>query len=362
MDTPFSTRILRWSADNGRNNLPWQEGRDPYRIWISEVMLQQTRVETVIPYFLDFISTFPDVLALSAATQDRVLALWSGLGYYTRARNLHRAAALICEHHGGEIPRSRGELEALPGIGRSTAAAILALAFDLPEPILDGNVKRLLSRFHGVEGWPGSGATGRRLWQLAEQNMPDLDCGAYTQAIMDLGALLCRQKGPDCPACPVASGCVARESGRVDELPYPRPGKKLPQRMVCMAMVQNRQGEVLLERRPEEGVWGGLWSFPELESPQQWDEWSEVYLGRRVKRPQCWHGVSHTFTHFRLEITPLHLELDGEVELTPEGGEWVTLAQLQERGVAAPVGRLIQRMSSKGKENGESGSVCEAGA
>jgi A/G-specific adenine glycosylase len=298
-------------------------------------MLQQTRVETVIPYFERFMQAFPTVCELSQASQDSVLGLWSGLGYYARARNLHRAAEVICQQWDGEMSRSREALESLPGIGRSTAAAILAISYNQPEPILDGNVKRVLSRYCGVEGWPGQSRVMKQLWSHAERLMPQTECGAYTQAIMDLGATLCSRKQPNCSNCPVESSCVAREQGRVEELPQARPGKKLPERTTYMAVLHNRQGEVWMERRPEQGIWGGLWSFPELDSVEQWPvQWSA---------PQQREKINHTFTHFKLEITPLYGEV-GPSAIAMEEGEWVTLAQLEQRGVAAPVSRLVQQM------------------
>ncbi len=337
MKESFSANVLRWGAQHGRKGLPWQEPLDPYRVWISEIMLQQTRVETVIPYFHRFIETFPDICALAAAGQDQVLGLWSGLGYYARARNLHKAAITLCERYGGEMPPSREALEALPGIGRSTAAAILSIGFDLPEPILDGNVKRVLCRYHGVEGWPGRSAVVRQLWRHAEQHMPQQQCGLYTQAMMDLGASLCSRHQPACGECPVAGGCVACKEGRADELPQPKPGKKLPQRSCSMAILHNGGGALWMERRPEQGIWGGLWSFPEMASVAEWKE---------LQKPQTWPVLRHTFTHFKLEITPLYCELDQPVYTAPQG-EWVTLDALEQRGIAAPVRRLIEYMRAE---------------
>jgi len=347
MRETFSDRLLGWSKQHGRKELPWQQSQNPYRIWISEVMLQQTQVETVVPYFQRFIDKFPDVCTLARSHQDEVLGLWSGLGYYSRARNLHRAAQLLCDQYGGEMPQCRTEVEQLPGVGRSTAAAILSLAFDLPEAILDGNVKRVLCRFHGVEGWPGQSAVTRKLWSLAEAQMPERSCAAYSQAIMDLGATLCAPKQPACDCCPVALECVARTEGRTGELPESRPGRKLPLRKTCMVLLKNRSGEILLQRRPEQGIWGGLWSFPELESPDRWLQWGQEQWGIALKSPEIWASLNHTFTHFRLEIEPLYCDLDGAYPSVEGEMEWVTLGDLSGRGIATPVRRLIEKMEGK---------------
>lgn len=335
MSSSFATKLLEWGAVAGRKALPWQQEISPYRVWVSEIMLQQTRVETVIPYFQRFMDSFSDIHKLAEAEQDDVLSHWSGLGYYARARNLHRAAGIVCTQFAGEMPQDREGLEALPGIGRSTAAAILSISRGQPEPILDGNVKRVLSRYCGVEGWPGESRVLKALWSRAEQLMPQTHCGEYTQAIMDLGAMLCSRKQPRCEECPVAQSCRARVEGRVDELPQPRPGKKLPKRETCMVVLNNGQGALWMERRPERGIWGGLWSFPELETTEQWSPlWGEV---------QERASIDHTFTHFKLKIVPLYGEID-PVAAALEGGEWVTLIELEQRGVAAPVRRLIQQM------------------
>lgn len=347
MSETFSKHLFHWFEQHGRTDLPWQQSRDPYRIWVSEVMLQQTRVETVIPYFQRFIDKFPDVYTLANSHQDEVLGLWSGLGYYSRARNLHRAAQQLCDQHGGDMPKSRAEVEQLPGIGRSTAAAILSLAFDQPEAILDGNVKRVLCRFHGVEGWPGQSAVTRKLWGLAEALMPEQNCAAYSQAMMDLGATLCTPKQPACERCPVASDCVAKAEGRAGELPEPRPGRKLPLRKTCMVLLKNRSGEILLQRRPEQGIWGGLWSFPELDSADGWLEWGQAQWGIELRTPETWSPLNHTFTHFRLEIEPLYCELDDGHPAVEGEMEWVTLERLGGRGIATPVRRLIDKMEGR---------------
>ncbi len=343
MDDRFATKLLKWASTQGRSDLPWQEDRNPYRIWVSEIMLQQTRVETVISYFQQFMQRFPNVCSLGSASQDEVLSLWSGLGYYARARNLHRAAAIVCEEYGGQMPEQRSELEALPGIGRSTAAAILSIAFDQQEAILDGNVKRVLSRYFGVEGWSGQSAVAKQLWQHAEALMPQRQCGAYTQAIMDLGATLCTRKQAACLLCPVTEACVAKSQGRVDELPQPRPGRKLPQRKTCMAILHDGSDRIWMERRPEQGIWGGLWSFPELRSEADWYP--------AFPKPQTQQKLNHVFTHFKLEITPLYCRVESTNKLLSQG-EWVTIGELHQRGIAAPVQQLMERLIAREKSVG----------
>ena len=269
----FAERLLEWHDRCGRHDLPWQQEPGLYRVWISEVMLQQTRVTTVIPYFERFISRFPQVSDLAAAPLDEVLALWSGLGYYARARHLHRAAQEIISRHSGVPPTDLAAWCALPGVGRSTAGAILTLAAGAYHPILDGNVKRVLARYHTVPGWPGLPEVQQRLWVLAEAHTPQHRTGAYTQAIMDLGATLCTRTRPDCLRCPVAEGCKAHESNLVANFPMSRPRQVLPVREMTFVLLLNQEDNVFLERRPAAGIWGGLWTFPECPAqtdPIQW--------------------------------------------------------------------------------------------
>ena len=261
---PFAERLLAWFADHGRHDLPWQRDPSPYGVWVSEIMLQQTQVATVIPYYERFMARFPDLAALAEAPLDEVLAHWSGLGYYARARNLHRAARQAMAEHGGRLPETIDALQALPGIGRSTAGAILSLALGQRHPILDGNVKRVLARHAAVAGWPGKAAVQRTLWELAEARTPRRRVADYNQAMMDLGATLCTRARPACERCPVAADCRAREQGLQTDYPGPRPRRELPERQVQMLLVRDPQGRVLLERRPPQGVWGGLWCLPEL--------------------------------------------------------------------------------------------------
>ena len=259
----FATGLIAWQRRAGRRDLPWQNTRDAYRIWLSEVMLQQTQVATVIPYFERFIAAFPDVASLAAAPVERVLEQWSGLGYYRRAHMLHRAAQAIVADHGGVFPRDAAAIEALPGIGRSTAAAIAAFAFGARGAILDGNVKRVVARHAGIDGLPSDPAVERALWARAEALLPGRDIETYTQALMDLGATVCLRTRPRCDVCPVAADCVARRENRIAELPGRRAKKILPQRATTVLLLE-RHGEVLLERRPNVGIWAGLWSLPEL--------------------------------------------------------------------------------------------------
>ena len=264
MSDDFASRLLNWFDTHGRKDLPWQNPATPYRVWLSEIMLQQTQVATVIPYFERFVQHFPNVVMLAAARQDDVLSLWSGLGYYARARNLHRAARQLIEQYAGDFPDTLELVQALPGIGRSTAGAILSLSRGAPHAILDGNVKRVLARYHAVDGWPGKAAVARRLWQLAEFALPGERAGAYNQAMMDLGATLCTRARPRCGACPVQAGCAAFATQSPERYPGRRDRQPLPVRETCMLVLRDSRQAVLLERRPESGRWGSLWSFPEF--------------------------------------------------------------------------------------------------
>jgi A/G-specific adenine glycosylase len=321
----FASAVIDWQKRHGRQGLPWQGTRDPYRIWLSEVMLQQTQVATVIPYYERFLQRFPTVHALASASEDEVLRLWSGLGYYARGRNLHAAAKTIAANG---FPRSSREIEALPGLGRSTAAAIAAFAFGERAAILDGNVRRVLARYFGIEGWP----VEDRLWELAQRLLPKKDIEIYTQGLMDLGATVCI-RAPKCEACPVKRGCVARREGRTDEIPAPRPRKPLPTRSVTW-LVLRHGAQVLLEKRPGAGLWGGLWSFPEA-GPRQLEY---DILATRELEP-----LDHGFTHFRLRIRPLLCELRKAPSLAESPGRlWLGVADALEAAVPAPVRKVLQ--------------------
>lgn len=257
----FTSKITDWYINSGRHDLPWQQEITPYRVWVSEIMLQQTQVVTVIPYFNTFIKRFPTIISLAMASIDDVLHLWSGLGYYSRARNLHKTARLIRDEFKGIFPKQIDDLMSLPGIGRTTAGAILALSMEKPYPILDGNVKRVLCRFHAIEKWPGEKHTEKQLWLLSESYTPVKDVAAYTQAIMDLGATICTRRQPLCGACPVSEECVARQRGIENELPTRKLKKSLPVKETIFAMIENKSGAFLLERRPPVGIWGGIVEF-----------------------------------------------------------------------------------------------------
>ena len=339
----FSRQLLAWWDEHGRHDLPWQRDRDPYRIWLAEVMLQQTQVATVIPFFDAFLARFGDVRALAAAAEDDVLHLWSGLGYYARGRNLRRAARLILERHEGQCPRDLEALQALPGIGRSTAGAILAQAWGDRHPILDGNVKRVLARYHAVDGWPGRAAVLRRLWAHADAHTPEARVADYTQAIMDLGATLCRGRRPNCGDCPVAAGCAARALGRQADFPGRKPRRERPLRHTVMLLVEDRERRILLQRRPSEGLWGGLWSLPETESVGSVTDWCLARLGSPPARMQTLPAVRHGFTHFELEVRPVLVEMpQSGLVMEGDGWLWYNGDPAERLGLAAVVSRLLR--------------------
>lgn len=342
----FAAALLRWFDLDGRRNLPWQRDKSPYRIWVAEIMLQQTQVGTVIPYFERFIERFPEVADLAAADLDSVLHLWSGLGYYARARNLAKAAAIVVERHDGTLPDSMQALQDLPGIGRSTAAAILAQAFNRHEAILDGNVKRVLARYYAVEGWPGERSVSDQLWEYAEELTPRKRVADYTQAIMDLGALLCTRRRPNCLACPVQTGCQANQQQNVEAYPVPKPRRKLPVRAVQMLVVQNDQGAVLLQRRPPVGLWGGLLSFPELPLEENVGNWCRRHIGR-VNGLKTQPAFRHTFSHFRLQIHPVFARLKSLKAEVNEDSKWQWFQPgVSTAGLAAPVSALIGQLAT----------------
>ncbi|MCC6208502.1 MAG: A/G-specific adenine glycosylase [Gammaproteobacteria bacterium] len=348
----FGAALLAWFDAHGRKNLPWQQGATPYRVWVSEIMLQQTQVATVIPYYERFMQRFADVRALAAAPLDEVLHLWSGLGYYARARNLHRAAGIVCGAHGGEFPADLERMQSLPGIGRSTAGAILALALGQRHPILDGNVKRVLARYHAVEGWPGQPAVERRLWELAEAHTPTDRVGAYTQAIMDLGATLCMRGAPDCARCPLAAECRARHTGRVKDYPAARPRRDKPERESTMLVLTNDAGEILLERRPPAGIWGGLWSLPEAPAEARGDaailDWCADTLRCRIDALTELPGVRHAFSHFTLTIRPLRARVLRQEAGVMEGEGYVWYnGRSHAGGLAAPIRRLLVSLADR---------------
>jgi len=346
----FALRLVAWQKQHGRHALPWQGSAsgDAYSVWLSEIMLQQTQVETVISYYQRFLTRFPDLKSLAAADQDAVLGHWSGLGYYSRARNLHAAARQIVDQHGGRFPRHIDAILALPGIGRSTAAAISAFAFGERRAILDGNVKRVLTRVFGIEGWPGEKAVETRLWQLSEALMaetllPSADIQAYTQGLMDLGATVCKRGRPQCESCPFSDDCIANLQGRQRELPASRPRKSVPERSTGMLVLLNA-GEVLLEKRPNSGIWGGLWSLPEFaesENPLA----AAQRLGFQTALPGELPGelpaFNHTFTHFRLFIQPWQLRVKRVLSAAEPGRLWLSLDELEGAALPTPVRRIL---------------------
>jgi A/G-specific adenine glycosylase len=331
----FAPCLIRWQKRAGRHDLPWQQqGRaDPYRIWLSEIMLQQTQVATVIPYYRRFLARFPDLARLAAAPAEDVMALWSGLGYYARARNLQQAAQAIVAGHGGRFPQRIEDIAALPGIGRSTAAAIAVFAFGARAAILDGNVRRVLARAFGIEGFPGEKAVEARLWALAESLLPQRELAAYTQGLMDLGATLCTRSKPRCGDCPVAAQCVARREDRVAELPTPRARRAVPQRAVTLLVLRHR-GRVLLQQRPPQGIWGGLLSLPELPPGKM----PRRYAGA-VQLPV----LRHAFTHFRLDITPLVCKVSRR-DTAPDG-VWLSLRRLDTAPLPAPIRKILESLA-----------------
>ncbi|PXV52088.1 A/G-specific DNA-adenine glycosylase [Dyella jiangningensis] len=341
---PFATALLAWFDEHGRKDLPWQHPRDAYRVWLSEVMLQQTQVATVIPYFQRFVAALPSLRDLAAADEDTVLALWSGLGYYRRARFLQRAAQICVERHHGELPRDFEALADLPGIGRSTAGAILAQAHGLRFPILDGNVKRVLTRYLGIHGHPGQSAVEKVLWQHADAFTPAERTADYTQAIMDLGATLCVRSKPRCDDCPVASGCIARRDGLTAQLPSAKPGKAVPTRDTVMLILRDAKGRVLLERRGPQGVWSGLWSLPEASDHDH--AWRTAETLAKIDDAQSLPSFVHVFSHYRLKVEPLLFdEATAHRRIADNPGiRWCGPDERDALGLPAPVRTLLQNL------------------
>ncbi len=372
LDQPpgFAARLLDWHARHGRHDLPWQQDPTPYRVWVSEVMLQQTQVQTVIGYYQRFMAAFPDVQTLARAPLDEVLHLWSGLGYYARARNLHRAAGRLVDEHDGEFPRELEAVMALPGIGRSTAGAILALACGQRHPILDGNVRRVLCRHRGIEGWPGLPAVERRLWALADELTPSRQIATYTQAIMDLGATVCTRRRPACTVCPLVEDCTARREGRAEALPAPRPRRERPRRQTRMLLATDDTGRVLLRQRPPRGLWGGLWAPPEFGEGGGAEEVAGMLAGALAGLGLAARGparslpvLAHAFTHFDLDIHPVavpvrcddaaaasaHVRAVAEPGPGMEGAAlvWYNPRQPLRLGLAAPVAQLLAALQGE---------------
>ncbi|WP_313551334.1 A/G-specific adenine glycosylase [Pseudomonas sp.] len=339
----FSSAVLNWYDIHGRKDLPWQQNITPYRVWVSEIMLQQTQVSTVLGYFDRFMQALPDVQALAAASEDEVLHLWTGLGYYSRARNLHKTAKIVVTEHNGEFPRSVEALVDLPGIGRSTAGAIASLSMNIRAPILDGNVKRVLARYSAQSGYPGEPAVARALWDVAERYTPHIRVGNYTQAMMDLGATLCTRSKPTCLLCPLKEGCQAHRLGRETDFPEPKPRKTLPQKRTLMPLIINDDNAILLHRRPSSGLWGGLWSPPELDTVDQLGTLTERH-SLIMEQRQALPDLTHTFSHFQLNIEPWLIHVDSRNQsMTEPDWLWYNLANPPRLGLAAPVKKLLKR-------------------
>jgi A/G-specific adenine glycosylase len=341
----FAKAVLRWFDRHGRKTLPWQQDATPYRVWISEIMLQQTQVTTVIPYYQRFMQSFPTVDALAAASQDNVLEHWTGLGYYARGRNLHKAAQMIVEQFNGELPATVEALETLPGVGRSTAGAIASLGHGRWAPILDGNVKRVLCRYYAVDGWYGQTAVQKQLWYLSEQLTPSDRTGNFNQAMMDIGAMVCTRTKPDCTGCPLSAGCKALASGTPTDWPHRKPAKDKPRRQCWMLVALDRQREqVLLEKRPQTGIWGGLWSLPQFDTPEALTDEAARIGGESL---QQLGAIEHTFTHYHLTIHPLLAQVSsldaGDAVMETDQRVWYRHGDTP-GGFAAPVAKLLDRL------------------
>ncbi len=338
----FQQNILNWFDLNGRKDLPWQQNISPYRVWLSETMLQQTQVTTVIPYFHNFIAQFPNIEDLAAAPIDAVLLLWSGLGYYARARNLHKSAQIITRQ--GYFPNNIDELIALPGIGQSTAGAILSIAFQNSHPILDGNVRRVLARFKGISGWPGSTVVNKQLWGISKNLTPQHRVADYTQAIMDLGATVCTRSKPACYKCPLNSQCFANATESVHLLPTPKPSKIIPVKQLTFLLLKNTHQEIALIKRPPTGIWGGLWSLPEFDSISSALDWCNTkqltILKSKTIAPQ-----RHTFSHYHLDYSTLIVQTDNPINFVLEANRsvWYKEANMGSLGLPAPIKLLLQQ-------------------
>ena len=343
----FAEKLIAWQQVHGRHDLPWQQTRDPYAVWVSEIMLQQTQVSAVIGYYDRFMQRFPTIASLAEAEQDEVMRYWSGLGYYSRARNLHHAAQTIMREHGGIFPTDFDTIQTLKGIGRSTAAAISVFAFNQRQTILDGNVKRVLARLHAVSGWPGLPEVEKKLWQIAEHLLPVQGLPSYVQGLMDFGATLCTRTKPRCVDCPMQTQCLSYQQQQVAQLPSPKPRKALPEKQVTMLMILDA-GEILLERRPNQGIWGGLWSLPEISPTQIAVPYVQQTLGMETETLEVLPVLWHTFTHFKLEIIPQPLMLIGRRPSLPPNMHWLGLTDAIAAALPAPVRTLIKTLKQSG--------------
>jgi len=344
----FQKHLLNWFDQHGRKDLPWQKNITPYRVWLSETMLQQTQVATVIDYFNAFTGKFPDIESLAQAPEDEVLALWSGLGYYARARNLHKTARQIAGQ--GFFPDTLDELIKMPGIGRSTAGAILSIAFNSSHPILDGNVKRVLTRFSATTGWPGNSQVEKSLWAISANFTPVDRVADYTQAIMDLGATVCTRSKPSCAVCPLVGACIARNTDTVAAFPSPKPAKTLPVKEKVFLLLRDHAKQIWLEKRPPSGIWGGLWSVPEFDSVKEAQQWC-LFRQLPILGEQTFAVKRHTFSHYHLDYTPLLIETNNPSNFVMEAGQglWYKAQQFNDLGLAAPIRLLLQHFSEDKK-------------
>lgn len=338
----FSLPLLGWFEQHGRRDLPWQHPRSAYRVWVSEIMLQQTQVQTVIPYFTRFMASFPSIFDLADASNDQVMAHWSGLGYYSRARNLHQTAQIIAADYAGEFPQTLAGLTALPGIGPSTAAAIASKAFNLATAILDGNVKRVLARYFMVDGWPDKADVKKRLWQFADACMPKQRCADYTQAIMDLGATCCTSKNPTCFRCPVQATCLAFEHQAVTDYPFKKPGKTLPVRHRQFLVLCRDDKQIYLEKNPPTGLWGSLWCLPSLDKEADTRQFIQNHVGFDVHNAEELTRIKHTFSHFHLHMQ-VHLIHIKQSKNQPVNfpGQWVDAVDATSWALAKPIRDII---------------------
>lgn len=342
----FATRLIVWQKQHGRHDLPWQNTTNPYAIWVSEIMLQQTQVSAVIGYYSKFMARFPTIAALANATQDEVLQHWSGLGYYSRARNLHKAAQIIVAEFSGHFPQDFAAIQTLPGIGRSTAAAVAAFAFHQNQTILDGNVKRVLARHFLVEGWPSAPAVEKKLWQLAESLLPQRDIIAYTQGLMDLGATVCTRNKPKCYLCPFLNTCAAYLHERIAELPTPKPRKALPTKKTA-TLVLRLNNHILLEKRPEKGIWGGLLSLPEVALDADIAQVIQANFKTDIASHQPLAAFTHVFTHFKLDIHPHAVEITHLPDNLPEKYYWLTLESAMQAAIPTPIRYILQILNDQ---------------
>lgn len=343
MSDTFSQALLAWFDEHGRKDLPWQHPRSAYRVWISEIMLQQTQVKTVIPYFERFIQRFPSVSALAFANEDEVLALWSGLGYYSRARHLHQTAMIIHRDFQGTFPNTLEQLETLPGIGPSTAAAIISLAFDKPAAILDGNVKRVLSRYYMISGMPGQSVTQKTLWQRAQQCIPMKRCADYSQAIMDLGATCCSRQNPLCHLCPLQGTCLAKQANKVAEFPNRNPKKRLPIKHQQFILLHTEDNTIYLEKRPSPGLWGGLWCLPSIDITECPKRYAMDFYHLKTTDPEALLSIKHSFSHFHLHIQALAMQALNTYTKQDSNlsGHWLTANDIKQCGLPKPISTII---------------------